>query len=104
MKEGRAASLIGMATKAGKTKSGEDTVLQYVRSKEAYLVIVSAEASERSKKTFRDKCGSYGVPLVVWGTKEELGKYLGKQSRTVAAVIDEGFGKKILELFKDPEE
>ncbi len=103
MKDKRAASLIGMATRAGRTKSGEDTVLQSIRSGEAALVIISSEASDRSRKTFCDKCGSYGVPIITWGTKEELGKYLGKQSRTVAAVTDQGFGKKILELFQEPE-
>ncbi len=101
MNEKKAAALIGMATKAGRTVSGEDTVLNSIRSGEAALVIVSAEASDRSRKTFSDKCGSYGVPLIIWGTKEELGKHLGKATRTVAAVTDEGFGKKIEQLFRE---
>ncbi len=101
MKEGKAASLLGMATKAGKTVSGEDTVLQSIRSGEAAVVVISSEASDRSKKTFNDKCGFYDVPLFIWGTKEELGRYLGKDSRTVAAVTDEGLGKKIVELFRE---
>ncbi len=101
MKEGKAAALLGMATKAGKTVSGEDTVLQSIRSGEAAVVVISSEASERSKKTFNDKCSFYGVPLFTWGTKENLGRFLGKESRTVAAVTDEGLGRKITEIFRE---
>ncbi|MBQ9550329.1 MAG: ribosomal L7Ae/L30e/S12e/Gadd45 family protein [Lachnospiraceae bacterium] len=91
-----------MATKAGKTVSGEDTVLQSIRSGTAYVVIVSREASERSKKTFKDKCTYYGVPCVLLGSKEELGRHLGKISRTVAAITDEGLGRSFYKLLEDP--
>ncbi len=101
MKEEKALSLLGMATRAGKTVSGEDTVLQSIRNGTAFLVIVSHEASDRSKKTFNDKCTYYDVPLVSLGSKEELGRHLGKPSRTVAAVTDEGLGRSIYKLLKE---
>lgn len=101
MNDKKIASLLSMATKAGKTVSGEDTVLDSIRSGKARAVIISHEASKRSNKTFSDKCSYYKVPLFAWGTKEELGKYLGKSTRTVAAVTDEGFGKGLLKLFRE---
>ena len=90
-----------MATKAGKTVSGEDTVLKDIRGGKAAVVIISREASDRSKKTFHDKCSFYEVPIFEWGTKEELGRYLGKVNRTVAAVTDLGFGEGIIKLFRE---
>jgi len=98
LQKDKAASLLGLATKAGKTVSGGETVLQYVRDRKACVVIVSHEASDRTKKTFRDKCSYYHVPYTENFTKEELGRHLGTGERTVAAVTDKGFGEGIIKL------
>ena len=98
MYQDRAASLLGLATKAGKTVSGGETVLQYIRDRKAYVVIVSTEASDRTKKTFKDKCSYYHVPYTENFSREELGKCLGTAERTVAAVTDKGFGEEIIKL------
>ena len=98
MQKDKAASLLGLATKAGKTVGGGDTVLQYVRARRAFAVIVSCEASDRTKKTFKDKCSYYHIPYTECFTKEELGKHMGTAERTVAAVTDRGFGEGIIKL------
>ena len=94
----KAASYLGLATKAGKTVSGGDTVLQKIRDRKACVVIVSTEASDRTKKTFKDKCSYYNIPYTENYTKEELGRYLGTEERTVAAVTDKGIGEEIIKL------
>ena len=98
MDEKRAASLLGIAVKAGKTVSGEDSVLKNIRSAKAKLVLLSSEASERTKGTFRDKCSHYRVPLYELGTKEELGRILGKGVRTVVCILDENLAEGIEKL------
>ena len=98
MYQDKAASLLGLATKAGKTVSGGETVLQKIKERKAYVVIVSTEASDRTKKTFRDKCSYYHVPYKECFSREELGKHLGLAERTVAAVVDKGFGEGIIKL------
>lgn len=88
-------SLVGLATKAGRTAGGEFSTEKAVKEGRAFLVIVSAEGSENTQKKFRDKCAYYHVPLVIYGTKEELGAAMGKEFQASLAVLDEGFSKAI---------
>ena len=84
---------LGLAARAGKAVSGSFCVERSVRRRRAKLVIVSQEASENTKKTFRDLCTYYKVPLYIFGTSDELGKTLGKEFRMLAAIEDEGLVK-----------
>jgi ribosomal protein L7Ae-like RNA K-turn-binding protein len=91
----RVFSMIGMATKAGKTVSGEFATEKAVKTGKAFLVIVSEEASDNTKKSFSDAAAFYNIPLVIYGTKDELGGATGKRFRASLAVMDEGFAKAI---------
>ncbi len=84
-------SLISLATKAGKTVSGEFSVEKAVKEHKAVLVIVSDDSSDRSKKMFKDMCDFYQVPLVFAGTKADLGHFTGKEFRASVAILDKGF-------------
>ena len=57
-------SMVGLATRAGKTVAGEFSVEKAVKQRKAKLVIVSTEASDNTKKLFRNKCEYYQVPYV----------------------------------------
>ena len=103
MSDKKAAGLIGLATKAGKTVRGEETVLKNIRSAKAYVVIISLEASDGTKKKFKDKCSYYGIPYIEAFSRKELGELLGKEQGTSAAVIDKGFGEAILKAFSREE-
>lgn len=87
--------MIGMATKAGKTQSGEFATEKAVKSGNAFLVIVSEAASENTKKMFRNMCSYYKVPMYIYGTKEDLGHSMGKEFRASLAITEEGFAKSI---------
>lgn len=89
-------SMIGLATKAGKIVSGEFSVEKAVKSNKAYLVIVSQDASDNTKKMFGNMCTYYNVPMYSYGTKESLGNSMGKQTRASLAVTDMGFKKAIV--------
>ena len=91
VKQNKVLSMISLATKAGKTVSGEFSVEKAVKEGNAHLVIVSIEASENTKKKFTNMCTFYNVPIRFYGTKEELGHYMGKEFRATLAVIDDGF-------------
>lgn len=87
----RVLNLIGLATKAGKTVSGEFSTERAVKSGKAYLVVVSEEASDNTRKKFANMCTYYQVPIWIFGKKDELGHYMGKEMRASLAVLDEGF-------------
>ena len=95
MKQNRILSLVGLATKAGKTVSGEFSTEKAVKTGTAYLVIVSEEASGNTKKKFQNMCSFYQVPVYFYGTKLELGAAMGKEFRASLAVNDRGLAEAI---------
>ena len=86
-------NMIGLATKAGKTVSGEFSTEKAVKTGKAWLVIVSEEASDNTRKMFTNMCTHYKVPIYLFGTKEELGHAMGQEFRASLSVEDAGFAK-----------
>lgn len=95
MKQDRALALIGLATKAGRTVSGEFMTEREVKTGRAALVVVAEDSSENTKKKFLDMCEFYKVPIYFYGDKDTLGHAMGKEFRASLAVLDEGFAKGI---------
>ncbi len=91
----KAMSMLGLAAKAGKVASGEYASERAVKSGNAYLVIVAEDASENTKKKYRDMTGYYGVPFMLYGTKERLGRSIGKDFRASLAVTDEKLARAV---------
>ena len=96
MKPDKILSLVGLATRAGKTASGEFCTEKEVKTGRAALVIVAGDASENTKKKFRDMCEFYEVPIYFYKDKDTLGHAMGKQFRASLAILDEGFAKGVL--------
>ena len=92
----KALNLIGLATKAGKTASGEFSTEKAIKTGKAHLVVVSEEASDNTKKMFMNMCTYYKVPICYFGGKGELGHAMGKELRASLAVVDEGFARAIV--------
>ena len=97
MGRGKVLSLIGLATKAGKTASGEFCTEREVKSGGAALVIIADDASDNTKKKFRNMCDFYHVPICFYKDKDTLGHAMGKQFRASLAILDQGFAKGIRE-------
>lgn len=91
-------SFLGLATKAGKVISGEETCERAVKDKRVWLVIVANDASENTKKKFGDICRYRGIEVRYFGEKALLGKHIGKDMRSVVAVTGKEFAKRLLEL------
>ncbi len=89
-------SMIGICTKAGKVKSGEFAVEAAIKDQKAQLVVVATDASEATKKSYRDSCDHYRVDLREYGTKEELGMACGKEFRAAVAIMDRGMADSVI--------
>ncbi|MBR4014611.1 MAG: ribosomal L7Ae/L30e/S12e/Gadd45 family protein [Anaerotignum sp.] len=94
-------SLLGLCKRAGKLAAGEVAAEQAVRKKTAYLLILAEDASANTKKKFRNSAAYYHLPLVETGMKDELGKAIGADLRSILAVTEEGFAKKLRELAEE---
>ena len=93
-------SLVTLATKAGKTVSGEFSTEKEVKTGRAALVIVADDASANTKKKFKNMCDFYEVPIYFYKDKDALGHAMGKEFRASLAVLDEGFAKGIMKQLK----
>jgi len=89
-------SLLGLCKKAGRLASGSFAAEKAVKEGKAQLVIIAEDASENTKKLFLDKCGYRSVPVVLYGTKDEIGKVTGASERACIAVLDSGFAGSII--------
>ena len=88
-------SLLGLAEKGGRLASGEFMTEKTVKEGSACLVIVAGDASDNTKKMFRNMCDFYDVPFFCFSDKETLGHKIGKEFRASLAVKDEGMAKAI---------
>jgi len=86
-------SYISLACKAGKIKSGEFAAEKALKEGIACLILVADDASDNTKKHFRDMCSYRHIDYRIFGTKDELGHACGKDMRSSIAVCDVCFSK-----------
>ena len=87
--------MLGIAAKSGSVVSGEFSTEKAIKTRHAYLVIVSEEASANTNKMFTNMTDFYEVPMYVFGTKEELGRCIGKEFRASLAITDENLANAV---------
>ena len=101
----RVLSLPGLAAKAGRIAAGGFSVEEAVKSRKARLVLIASDAKSNTVKKFTDKCTFYKIPFRFYGSKEALGRAVGRESRACLAVTDRGFADSLLsKLPEDPPE
>lgn len=87
----RTANLLGICVKAGKLVKGFDSVCAEIDSGRACCILTAADASEKTVKELRFRCGSRDIPVLKTElTKAELCRILHKET-AAAAVCDKGF-------------
>ena len=94
-------SLLGIAMRGRNLVSGEYQTLEAVKKGSAMLVIVAEDASDNTKKLFSDKCSFYKVPIFRYGTKENLGRAVGKDMRSSVGICNEGLAEAIIKLMEE---
>jgi ribosomal protein L7Ae-like RNA K-turn-binding protein len=87
--------------KAGAVSSGEQSVEDAVHKDKARLLIVAEDASANTRKKMRNMAAYFEIPLIVLGTKEELGHCVGKNYRSMLAVLNQGFAESIQKKLPD---
>lgn len=93
--------MLGLAMKAGNVVSGELSVEKAIKKRKAKLVMIAEDASERTKKNFKDACLFYNVVLIIYKDKEALGHSIGKQFRASLAILDKGFADSLLKKCRE---
>lgn len=86
---------VSLAKRAGKVSSGESGVKDSIRQGIAHLVLLAEDAGPNTTKSITDSCAYYNVKYISFGTKEELGRAIGKSFAAAIAICDKGFSVSI---------
>ena len=88
-------NLLGLAQRARLLVSGTFKVNEALRLGQVKLLLLTNDASDRTAEDYKKISVAKKIPLIRALTKDSLGQCLGKGSRTVAAVLDDGFKNKL---------
>ena len=99
--EAKIFSFLGVAQRAGKLVSGDDSTMLDIKKNRVKLVIVAEDASNNTKKLFKDKTSFRNIACVTYSTKLQLGLAIGKAPRAVMGIKDVSFADKVLELIEN---
>ena len=91
----RIQSLIGIARRAGKIASGDAQIEAMVKKRKGFLLIIAEDAHGAQKK-YTMWANDIKLPVLVTGTKLELGHSIGLSPRSAVLILDQGFAKAIL--------
>lgn len=91
-------NMVGLAHRAGKCSTGEDSIVKDIRQQKAKLVILASDIGPQTKKKLTDKCKTYKIPYRIADDRETLSQAIGKSHRVAIAILDAGFAAKIKSL------
>lgn len=90
--------MLGLATKAGKTVFGAESVAKGVKSGKILLVLADHGLSERSMKDTTMMCSYYHTPLIVPAESGAAGAACGKPAIRLIGITDRSFATQLIEL------
>ena len=75
--------------------------LEKILNKKAKIIIVAEDASDNTKQKFSRICDENNIKKYEFGSKAELSYCIGKNNKTVVAVLDNNFAKSINKMLED---
>jgi ribosomal protein L7Ae-like RNA K-turn-binding protein len=94
-------SFLGICRRAGKLKIGAESASDSIKAKKASLIIFANDFSQNSAKTIKASALEHNIKtLTINRSKDEISPAVGKLFG-VAAVEDEGFAKKLIEIIEN---
>ncbi len=97
-KNKRVFGLLGIAMKAGKIACGTESVTETIERGKANLVMISEDASDKSKTNMKFLCNKNNIKIIEFGTIEEISKAIGKQNKSVVSIKDKNLGEEIYKI------
>lgn len=90
-------SLLSMARRAGKVCSGEAQVEALLKKKKGNLLLI-AEDSPGANTKFSQWAEDINIPVLIEGSKQELGLAIGLSPRSIVLIMDRGFAEAIIKV------
>ena len=94
-------NFLGLAKRSGNLIEGYSKCDEQRNRRSFYLVILSDDASNSTKKKFKNHCIEKKIPLIEDFSKEELGNPIGREELKVLAVVDKNMAEKLITLYEN---
>ena len=90
-------AFLGLAKRANAIVSG-DRMIEGIRKKSVYCVLLSDSASERTKKVIRNKCAYYSIPIIDSIDTVQLQSIMGENVVSVGITNNDKLKKVLKEM------
>lgn len=94
-------SMLGITKKAGKLLSGSFNVEKNIKKNLIYTVIIADDASTNTVEKFKKLCEIYKTSYIVYGSKNLLGKCIGKNETSVIGIMNNELAKVVINAAKE---
>lgn len=91
---------LGICKKAGRITAGYNKCEEALKGKKLFLIIISQEASENTRKKFTNYCLRFNVPLISGISKENLSRYTGLNEINILGITDKDMADQLLKLWQ----
>ena len=94
-------NFMGISKKAGFIVEGYNNCEEFIKRRKLYLIILSKEASENTKKKFNNYSQKYRVTVISDLPKEDMGRPLGLEEINIVGISDQKMAKQLIKLWEE---
>ena len=94
-------NFLGLAKRSGNIIEGYSKCDEERNRKNIFLFIISNDASNSTKKKFKNHCLTKNIIFIEDFSKEELGSSIGREEVKIIAVTDKNMANKLYTLYED---
>jgi ribosomal protein L7Ae-like RNA K-turn-binding protein len=94
-------NFIGISKKAGYAVEGYNKCEETIKKRKLFLVLLSEEASENTKKKFSNYSSRYNVRVISGLPKEELGRCLGLDEINIVGISNQKMALQLIKLWEE---
>ncbi len=94
-------NMLGFAMKSGNLVTGAHTCELNIPTKKISLLIIAQDASDNTKEKFKLLANSNNCKYIIFDTKENLSKAIGKYNRNVYGITNKKFSREIIKIYEE---
>ena len=94
-------NFLGLVKRSGNLIEGYSKCDEQRNRVKLHLVIIAQEASNSTRKKFKNHCSEKNIYLIEDFSKEELGYSIGREEIKILAVTDNNMAKKLITLYEN---
>ncbi len=93
-------NFLGLAKRSGNVIEGYSKCDEERNRRSIYLFIISKDASNSTKKKFKNHCLLKNIRFIENFSKEEIGLSIGREKVKILAITDENMANKLYTLYE----